>query len=432
MHATMACNMPVLDAGTSGLSLASLVQRLATASTPLLVRGLLDHRQWNSQARALGNRSALLGEFGDEQMKLSVAKLLSNGPESVQLDSKKLEFMRESWGAVGGSVLGDSVERQVRAGEPRPRVRLADWVTALREGTAPPDSYVFQNVSGGPVAKVLAPLHTLWRDLASAQFAPEEHFKWLGADPPALTRLGVGGSGSGAPFHDHEVIALNVAFAGRKRWLVTRPCSPDCRIPFYQGGAAVYHPELLLNQAQLPASTLHMLSEGGDTWDCTQHPGEVVFIPARFLHATINLDESVAVAIQCDDGADSRAGLAELNSLIVHANGAAAELGPCGIRWDSPFGDISSEKALEMLEMLPDSFRGDPRVFLNRPHISDGRTPVDVAVDYGSAHVASILVKHGAKFLPRHAVEAQNHGHAELATLIDKLLKSQTNRAPIQ
>jgi len=115
-------------------------------------------------------------------------------------------------------------------------------------------------------------------------------------DPPALTRLGVGGSGSGAPFHDHDVVALNMAFAGRKRWLVTPPCRPSCRIPFFEGGAAVYHPEVLLSQASV---ALRTLGSGADTWDCVQYPGEAVFVPAMFLHATVNLDESVAVAVQC-------------------------------------------------------------------------------------------------------------------------------------
>ena len=61
----------------------------------------------------------------------------------------------------------------------------------------------------------------------------------------------------------------------------------------------------------------------------TQHPGEVMFVPEGFLHATINLEESVAVAVQCDDGADPRTGIsAELNTLIVHANGVAEAFGP--------------------------------------------------------------------------------------------------------
>jgi hypothetical protein len=416
-HVTAACNMPILDA--SELPPAALAQRLATATTPLLITGML-HSQlpgWRAQAAVLGSRTTLLERFGGEHMRLSVATLLANGPESTQLDSKKLTFMQEAWGAVDGSALRDSVERQVRAGEPRPRVELGDWLTALRKGTAPPDAYVFQNVSGGPVAQALAPLHALWRNVAFAQFEKRHDSKWIrGADPPALMRLGVGGSGSGAPFHDHDVLALNVVFAGRKRWLVTRPCRPNCRIPSV-GSAALYHPKALLNSDQLPSAALRVLGAGGDTWDCTQHPGEVVFVPEMFLHATINLDESVAVAVQCDDGMDPRAGLSELNALIVHANGAAAALGPCGTPWESPFKDMSANKALEMLEQLSDNFRGDPKVFLNSPS-RDGRVPVDIAARFGSARVAETLATHGALFLLRHLSDAQQNGNAALATFI--------------
>lgn len=418
-HLTRACNMPVLDVG-AGLSLATLIVKLASATTPLLIRGI-DIPGWRAQATTLGNRSALLAAFGDEEVKLSVGALLSHGPESTKLDGKKLSFMRDKWTAVGGSLLGRSVERQVGAGEARPQVALGDWLSALREGTAPPDAYVFHNISQSPVAQALAPLHALWRDAAVAHVARQRRSAWIGAPPPALMRLGVGSSGSGAPFHDHEVVALNLAFAGRKRWLITRPCRPSCRIPFHLSGAAVYHPARLLREARLPAAALRALGGGGDTWDCTQIPGEVVFVPARFLHATINLDyESVAVAIQCDDGADPRSGLSsELNALIVLANGAGAEQGPCGVPWNSPFGDtvVGRDEALAMLAALPKSFRGDPAVYLNRP-TRDGNVPVDVAVRFGSARAAAAMVAQGARFFPRHLEDARRRGHAALATLI--------------
>jgi hypothetical protein len=125
-----------------------------------------------------------------------------------------------------------------------------------------------------------------------------------------------------------------------------------------------------------------------------------------------------------DDGTDPRAGLSQLNALIVHANGAQLALGPCGTPWESPFKDMVADKALEILEMLPDNFKGDPKVFLNRPHIADGHSPVDVAVRFGSARVASALVAHGARFLPSHLADAQQLGHAALARFIDSSLKS--------
>ena len=236
------CSMPVLDvnAGSGTFTHETLVQRLTVATTPLLIRGLLDlFPSWRAQAQALGNRTAMLANFGGEEVKLSVPTLLSNGPESTKLDGKKLSFMQEAWAAVNGSALGDTIERQVRAGELHPRVSLDKWFAALRDGSAPRDAYVFHNISRGAIAQALGPLHTLWRDVAVAEHAQQ---------PPVLMRLGVGGAGSGAPFHDHSVHALNVAFRGRKRWLITQPCQPSCRIPFYTGGAAVWHPQRLYDE----------------------------------------------------------------------------------------------------------------------------------------------------------------------------------------
>ena len=109
------------------------------------------------------------------------------------------------------------------------------------------------------------------------------------------------GSGSGAPFHDHSTIALNIAFTGRKRWLITKPCSPNCKIPFYRGGAAVYSPRRLLNERNLASEALDWLAGGDKSYDCTQEGGELVFIPPGYLHATVNLEESVAVAVQNDE-----------------------------------------------------------------------------------------------------------------------------------
>ena len=289
-HNSAGCNLPVLDAVK--LPRSEVVRRLAGADTPLLIRGLLDLPDWRAQASAFGNRSALIERFSHERMQLSVGALLSHGPESTQLDGKKLSFMQQAWDAVPGSVLGDRVQQQVRTGKAKPQVELGDWLAALREGSAPTDAYVFQNISGGLVAQALLPLHALWRDTVYAQFDRRQRSEWAGRDPPALTRLGVGGSGSGAPFHDHDVIALNVAFAGRKRWLITRPCRPNCKIPFRAGGAAVYHPAMLLSDETEPPNALRFLGEGGDTWDCTQYPGEVVFVPEGVHPLLLNLSVS--------------------------------------------------------------------------------------------------------------------------------------------
>lgn len=186
----------------------------------------------------------------------------------------------------------------------------------LRDGDVPLDAYVFQNVTGrGAFQAVLKPLRLLWREvtLASLSDAARGGHRWIqmhlastaatsGATPlPGLpdtglllplVRLGVGGTGSGAPFHDH-MPAINVAFAGRKRWLVAKPGTE----------LVLVGPNDLLKmlpQQEFQAA-LAGLERGGKMWQCTQQPGEAVYVPAMFLHAIVNMDEVVSVAIQADD-----------------------------------------------------------------------------------------------------------------------------------
>ena len=582
------CNVPILEVtfgsqpaikgssdGNPTVHYSELAQRLATATTPLLIRGLSHHPDWRAQLNTFGQGEVLVTKYGGEKMRLSVGALLSHGPESTVLDEAKLRYMQDAWSErfvpqeeeveeveeveeaeeeeiaekaksneeeeaeeeeeeeadlaklqeqeehqphsqqtreqqgrwqSDSSNFRDKVLRQVRAGKARPVVTLADWMEVLQQGNAPPDSYVFQNVTGRRVSQGLDPLMALWRRTAvaaanqykgqsqkmarpmagtataqdDAESAPPRSSAPSPPMPLPLTRLGIGGSGSGSPFHDHAVFALNMVFAGRKRWLITRPCQPDCKIPFYRNGTAVYHPTRLLREKHLAAQALRTLApaaipqkkvaanagtvagisaststntsttyaatrrgknngSGGNgdgdatladssdttsaistSWDCVQRPGELVLVPEGFLHATVNLDSAtVSVAMQCNDGVDPREGLSHLNALIVHASAAAAAPGPCGNAWASPFGnDMGVDEALSILARLPDSFRGDPRIYLNRPMLGDGCIPTDVVVQYGSVQVASALLAHGARFPSRHRQMALQKGYGALAEMI--------------
>lgn len=294
--------MPIVNAGQIGLG--ALAHRCAASNTPLLIRGLLKLPQWES-LQALGDRSTLLSEFGDEEVHLSLSSFLNERPESrsESLDGEKLSFMRERWGVSGGgSVFRRNLWQQVLASEPRPRTSLGDAVKAMRDDDLPPGAYIFHNVSGSHVlAEAAEPLHSLLRHVWAVQpptgANPTSHRDTASA--AILMRLGVGGSGSGVGFHDHE-LAINLAFAGRKRWLVARPGKQQ--VP-------ASSPEELLHRV-LPSAAFQrpwrMLGERGQTWDCTQTAGEMVFVPEHFLHATVNLDESLAVAVQCGDCSNRR------------------------------------------------------------------------------------------------------------------------------
>ena len=152
-----AFSMPCINA--NGLDTAALAERCSAARTPVLIRGLMDRPEWHSAMNQLANRSALLAAFGDEEVRVGLSQFLTPGPEasSQRLDKAKLDFMHQAW-MLDGSAIRDSLVRQLQAGEPMPRVQLRAWMKSVQDKTAPPDGYVFHNVSGTAIAATVAPL----------------------------------------------------------------------------------------------------------------------------------------------------------------------------------------------------------------------------------------------------------------------------------
>ncbi|XP_065890131.1 uncharacterized protein [Dysidea avara] len=88
--------------------------------------------------------------------------------------------------------------------------------------------------------------------------------------------------GSGAPFHFH-CNAINLLVYGRKKWLMLPP------------GQAIYsklHPLRLYSDQHG-----HILSDLKPL-ECVQHAGEMLYVPSNWGHATINLDESIGLAVE--------------------------------------------------------------------------------------------------------------------------------------
>lgn len=352
--------MPVVDAGR--MSLSKLTMRCASSTTPLLIRGLTAKPRWRAAVAALANRTAFLQAFGKESVRLSLAGHLGQGPElsTAELDKQKLEAMA-GW-TNDGSTFRAHLLRQVAAGEARPWTTLGDFAGAMRDGTVPLDAYIFHNMTESrALAQILSPLNALWRGIILAQLSPSQKLLYeaanTAAEPAAqggdggggakgssLTRIGLGAEATGTPFHDHEM-ALNLAFGGRKRWLVAKPATDL---------VLVSPADLLYKVLPSPSfrAAWRKFERGSRAWECTQHAGEVVFVPELFLHAIVNLEESLAVAIQCENN-DPRKDLGTLNSLIVHASpGAASAPGPCGQPWFSPWEGLAPERSTEALRTL--------------------------------------------------------------------------------
>nr|XP_060642261.1 jmjC domain-containing protein 8 isoform X3 [Anolis sagrei ordinatus] len=100
-------------------------------------------------------------------------------------------------------------------------------------------------------------------------------------EPQDLDSLG-SGSGSGVPFHWHGPGFSEVIF-GRKRWFLY----PPEKMP-------KFHP----NRTTLSwlLDTYPFLPSWERPMECTIHPGEVLYFPDRWWHATLNLDTSVFIS----------------------------------------------------------------------------------------------------------------------------------------
>lgn len=99
-------------------------------------------------------------------------------------------------------------------------------------------------------------------------------------------QLSIGGFSSGAPMHAHDS-AWNLLLVGRKRWLLVPPGELG---PRTQAWSAMAHP---LAEWYAVAGR----RKEGRLYEVTQHPGDIIFIPQGWGHATVHTcDETVAIA----------------------------------------------------------------------------------------------------------------------------------------
>ena len=100
--------------------------------------------------------------------------------------------------------------------------------------------------------------------------------------------FGIGGVGTGVPWHTHGA-GFSECFSGRKRWFFQAPDDPP-----------VWDPDA--TTAQWLAAALR--SERGVTWsECVVQPGEAIYFPSEWYHATLNLDETVHISAFVNGGA---------------------------------------------------------------------------------------------------------------------------------
>ena len=132
-----------------------------------------------------------------------------------------------------------------------------------------------------------------WADFLSEYSPPP--FK-LPKHSPALS-FGVAGPGSGVPFHFHGP-GFGETVYGRKRWFLTEPATQPEFHPnkttlqwFLQDYKDVK------NEVYFSSTIFHsFFFFQVNLYECTIRPGEAIYFPDKWWHATLNIDTAVFIS----------------------------------------------------------------------------------------------------------------------------------------
>eukprot|EP00388_Colpodella_angusta_P017406 GDKJ01043014.1.p1 GENE.GDKJ01043014.1~~GDKJ01043014.1.p1 ORF type:complete len:290 (-),score=30.52 GDKJ01043014.1:23-892(-) len=232
------CDIPIVEIPTECSSFANLNSPdcrkfnhfLSVPTEPIIFRGLTD----SSSFRDLTRKSQLLRTYGEREVILSTANQFSH-------NKVKTSF-------------ADYITQHVSGDRPS----LED----LRKKSASEVFYKFGD--------------NYWNELLNKYHRPD----WYHGQTGALS-FGIGGSGSGVPFHIHGPVFAEV-FHGLKRWFF----SPPGKRPEFDGEElSLFWFERLVSSGKLIPPK--------DVTVCTAKPGDMVFIPDQWWHATLNIGETV-------------------------------------------------------------------------------------------------------------------------------------------
>jgi histone arginine demethylase JMJD6 len=134
--------------------------------------------------------------------------------------------------------------------------------------------------------------------------------------PVQAHQLALGPLGSGSPLHFHED-AVNALVYGVKRWDLLPPSKtlfsiePPWCPPTATGSGGSDDTSSTSGGTGGSASSVCGAPPDGAV-RCVQLPGDLMYVPRRWAHSTLNLVEGVAIAVESDGSACLRGGCAHV------------------------------------------------------------------------------------------------------------------------
>ena len=164
------------------------------------------------------------------------------------------------------------------------------------------DNTVFDSNANAKLRSKVAKLSSHW------EFASLCGTALTGGDGLGKAQLSFGDTGSGTPLHSHAA-AFNYLLFGKKQWYLVPPAHMKNRNST--------KPEHVQAWLQDPEAYAAYKAEGVLT-ECIQRPGELLFLPRGWGHATLNKKPTLAIANEfcacsgtcCGETCTAMAGLA--------------------------------------------------------------------------------------------------------------------------
>eukprot|EP00606_Chrysophyceae_sp_TOSAG23-5_P000522 GSChrysophyteH2.ASY1.ANO1.437.1 assembled CDS len=196
----------------------------------------------NAKLRAAAERDAFLREHGDKRVQLTSSNAHSHG--------KRVVTLREYMQTMNVDLYMNAADAGASANE--------TW-------------YLFGNNEHLSPFKELSELYEL----------PKCGQDCTRVSQKATVVSGLGGKGSGVSFHFHGP-GLSETLYGRKRWFLYAPeYEPDMISDIESGSGSDGG---ISGFDAMPHVPLPF-------YDCTIEPGEALYFPSQWMHATLNLDE---------------------------------------------------------------------------------------------------------------------------------------------